>query len=665
MIKFIKIISIVFLVLFVNEFANAQRLKFTTDTAYLRELNVYLQKTNKKELVNQSFLEFSNNWNSGRLSLSQKVLLIKLSNNLLKKRSNPYPHFYDFMNLYNSIIKSDRQSSNITTWTTAFEFYSRQSNFNSTKINKLFKSINLLVDTMTFFENRAVKWVFDNEDYNLIFNETEGLNIKFNKTNLICYAKRDSFIVHDTRGIFNPVTYMWLGESGKITWERGNYSADSVYAELVNYKLKLIKPELKADSVKFTNKFYFDGSLLGSLDEKIIANATGKKASYPRFESYERRIELPNIVPGVDYTGGFLMQGAKFLGKGEDREKAVLRFNKEKELIAKAESSMFLFSGNRVFSQKADVAIMLLEDSLYAIDIDLNYIIKSKNILLTNTRRDEVGSLFIDTYHDLDIDIQHISLSLKDSVIYFKTPPATTYRKAIFRSYSYYSDDEYTRLGLMDKIHPLEAINDMVKKGVFIFGPIQLANYLKIDVKYTKQLMIILSKKGFIHYDADAQVAYAEQKLFDYVKAKFRTKDYDEIEIISEPETGNNATLNRNDMILTIRGVKPFALSNNRRVGIFAKNGELRVKENMEIDFDGKLKAGLASMFGEGMTFNYDEFLIDLKQIDSLKLVYRSDEKNEDSLYEYAPVLSVIEDVTGTLVENNHIYNSNYRNIIY
>jgi len=161
--------------------------------------------------------------------------------------------------------------------------------------------------------------------------------------------------------------------------------------------------------------------------------------------------------------------------------------------------------------------------------------------------------------------------------------------------------------------------------------------------------MIILAKKGFIHYNHNAQVAYAEQKLFDYVQAKFRKKDYDEIEIISEPPKGNNATLNLNDMVMTIYGVKPFALSNNRRAGIVAKNGELRVKEDMEIDFDGKLQAGLASLYGDGLTFYYDDFLVDLKQIDSLKLVYRSKEKNEDSLYEYTPVFSVIENVTGTL----------------
>lgn len=651
MIKPVKFLLFVLINISSVYFIDAQRLKFTTDTSYLRELNIHLQKSNKKELTEQAFLAFSNEWNSGKLSLSQKELIIKLSNNLLKKRANAYPHFYDFMQLFISILKTDKQISNITKWTQAFEFYSHQRNFNMSRIDRLFKSVNYLIDSLTFYETRAVKWAFDADaDYELSFNEHEGLNIKFNKTNLYCYAKRDSFIVRDTRGMYSPVNNFWTGEGGKISWERANYPPDSVYAELSLYRAKLVKPEIYADSVQFTNMYYFKGKLLGSLDEKIIANATGGKASYPRFESYDTRVDLPNLVKGVDYTGGFLMQGAKFIGKGADREKAILYFRKDKELKARAESSSFLISKTRIFSKSADVSLMIDEDSLYVAGIDLNYIIKRQRILLTNSQRDEIGSIFLDTYHGLDVDVRQLSYSLQDSLIYFKTPPGTTYRKAVFRSYNFYSDDEYERLGLMDRVHPLEAINRMVTKGgMFIFGPIQLASYLEKDVKFTRQLMIILAKKGFIHYDYNAQVAYAEQKLFDYVQARFKNKDYDEIAIISEPKRGNNATLNLKDYTLNIRGVKPFALSNNRRVGVFPKNGELRVHEDMDFDFDGRLKAGLAGIYGEGMTFNYEDFLIDFKQIDSLKLVYRSEEKNKDSVYEYAPVLSVIENVTGTL----------------
>jgi len=642
-------ILLVFISVLSSYSAKAQRLKFTTDTAYLRELNIHIQKSHKREMIEPVYLSFSNLWNSDKLTPSHKNEIIKLSNNLLKKRANAYPHFYNFMNLYINIINSDLQFSNIANWTKSFEYYSRQKKFSSAKIDRLFKTVNNFIEKRIFYENRAVKWTFDTDDYQLVFNEADGLKIQFNKTNLICYAKRDSFIVQNTKGYYSPDKHIWVGAGGKISWERANFSPDSVFATILDYKLNLTRSELKADSVKFTNKHYFSSVLLGKFEEKIIANAKGEKASYPQFESYNKRVDIPQIVSGVDYTGGFLMKGAKFLGKGEGTSKAILYFHKNKEPIARATSEIFLFSKDRIFSKSTQISIVLGEDSLYSTGVDLNYLIKNRRILLTNSSRNEIGSVFIDTYHDLDISIQQISFSLQDSMIYFKTPPATTYRKAVFKSYNYYSDDEYERLNLMDNIHPLEAINMMHKKGLKFFKPKQLAAYLKKDVGATKRLMYILAKKGFIYYDRNTQIANAEQKLLDFVKSKFRSKDYDEIEIVSEPKSGNNATINLNNMVMTINGTKPFALSNNRRVGIIPKNNILRIKENLEIDFDGKLQAGLTTLYGYDLTFHYDSFLVDLRQIDSLKIIYRSEEKNDDSLYDHVPLASVIEDITGKL----------------
>lgn len=637
--------------LFFNLKMHGQRFKFSTetDTSYLNELHVFLQKSYKQEITEQAFTVFSGLWNSGRINANQKALIIQLSNNMLKKHSNPYPHFYDFISLYNSLLNNDNQQSNILKWTAALEYYSKQKNYNAAKINRLINSVHLFVDSMSFFENRAVKWKYDAENYQVVFNETEGLRIDFNKTNLICYSKRDSFLVYNTHGSYLLPKNYWIGKGGIISWERANFSKDSVYAKLSDYRMNFTKPELKADSVEFTNKYYFKGEISGYLHERIVAGATGEKATYPQFTSYELRVDLPNVVKNVDYTGGFFMRGAKFIGQGDDQEKALVQFRNGNEIRARVEAASFSFTNKRIAANNAYIALYIQDDSIYTPDINLNFLIDTQLVVLTNSRLDEIQSVFVDTYHDLDINVRQISFALRDTIITFRSLPASTYRTAIFRSYNFFTIDEYNRLALMDNVHPLEAINRMVKSGMFIFGPVQLASYLEKDIKYTRQLMIILAKKGFIHYDYNAQVAYAEQKLFDYVEARHKIKDYDEIEIISKPKKIINAELNINTGVLSIYGVKPFAVSNNRRVGILPKNGIIRVKENMEIDFDGKLRAGLADMYGQGMTFYYDSFMVNLQQIDSLKLTYQSDKKNEDSLYTYSPVASVVENLSGIL----------------
>ena len=163
---FRKKVSFLILIFLLTNLSNlhAQRFKFTVDTAYLRELHQYLQKSNKKEQTEQAFTNFATQWNSGRFTTSQKEEIIRLSNNMLKKRSNPYPHFYNFIILYNSILNNNKQISNISKWTEALEFYSKQKNYNASKINRLINSVQLFIDSLSFYENRAVKWKYDAEN---------------------------------------------------------------------------------------------------------------------------------------------------------------------------------------------------------------------------------------------------------------------------------------------------------------------------------------------------------------------------------------------------------------------------------------------------------------------------------------------------------------------
>ena len=79
----------------------------------------------------------------------------------------------------------------------------------------------------------------------------------------------------------------------------------------------------EVDSVQF-NDPYFERTLFGKLTDKVLANVDEDKASYPRFESYDRRMKIRDIVEGIDFEGGFTMQGAKLQGYGTKEEPAFL-----------------------------------------------------------------------------------------------------------------------------------------------------------------------------------------------------------------------------------------------------------------------------------------------------------------------------------------------------
>ncbi len=640
---------ILFIFLFISfQYIDAQRNRFTADTSYIREMGEFLQKSKKPEVA-ELFIQFTNKWNTGPLNARQKSAIITVSNNLVKKRARIFPHFYNYMKYILSVLNSERIASQFNNWHHIFEKYSADKTVNTSKLNKLFESLILLNDSSGLFESRAVFWKFTDNNYRVEFDLKDEVRVHFNSTDLICFSKRDSTIISETSGNYYPIQNLWVGEQGTVTWERAGFAKDSVFAKLNNYRINLTRPEFIADSAEFTNKKYLRQKLVGRFDEKILANARGEKASYPRFVSYNKQVDIKQVVPSVDYSGGFAMRGSKFFGYGDAENKAKLFLYKGEDVFAKAKSITFVFAENSIRATNVMVEIALDEDTLWHPGLSFNYLIKNKRLALTRSGGGLYRSNFYNTYHNLEVDINEISFGLDDTLLYFKSPPATTYRKAIFQSSGYFSEDDYEQIRIMDRLNPLEAVRMVSPVVGEEFEAKHLAMQMNKSESSCVTMLLRLSDGGFVHFDPATKTGYPKQKLFDYIKANYKKKDYDEIKIVSEPDTGSNAILNLNNYELKVYGVKPFALSNNRKVGVIPENSTITIRKNLDINFDGKLQAGLARIYGEKLNFVYDSFFINLPKVDSVRLYYQSKEKNKDSLYDYAQVTSTVDSVIGLL----------------
>ena len=74
---------------------------------------------------------------------------------------------------------------------------------------------------------------------------------------------------------------------------------------------------------------------MGSLQDKVLADVTPEKATYPRFQSYVMEIEIKNLFDDIDYIGGIEMRGAKLLGLGNRQSDAYLSFKRDKKEFVK------------------------------------------------------------------------------------------------------------------------------------------------------------------------------------------------------------------------------------------------------------------------------------------------------------------------------------------
>ncbi|MDP4817591.1 MAG: hypothetical protein NWR69_01130, partial [Flavobacteriales bacterium] len=215
---------------------------------------------------------------------------------------------------------------------------------------------------LTFYKNESLQWKTSNNSYRFVFDSLP--HITFDEMNLKCLSRGDSSVIYKTTGNYFPTLEKFYGNAGRVTWQRAGYDPEKTYVSFNRYNIKIKETRYVIDSVMFYNEF-FDKPLSGKLTEKIIGNKTEETATYPMFESYYQRLEIKNIVPNVDYEGGFNMSGKKLEGTGTMDTPASLIFYREKKAFLTAQSLLFEIRPDRIQSSSASIKMRLDSDSIY------------------------------------------------------------------------------------------------------------------------------------------------------------------------------------------------------------------------------------------------------------------------------------------------------------
>ena len=155
-------------------------------------------------------------------------------------------------------------------------------------------------------------------------------------TNLMCSTKGNSININLTSGKYYPFENKWNGKEGVVDWSTHSISSDSIYVILDKYKIDTRSTKINCDSVSFYNKYIFDKPLIGKFQNRI---SIGKMSqTYPRFTSYSKKIFLEEIFNGIDYEGGYMLNGKKFIADGGKYADAKIIFKKNGKKLLVAES---------------------------------------------------------------------------------------------------------------------------------------------------------------------------------------------------------------------------------------------------------------------------------------------------------------------------------------
>lgn len=233
----------------------------------------------------------------------------------------------------------------------------------------------------------------------------------------------------------------------------------------------------------------------------------------------------------------------------------------------------------------------------------------------------------------------------------FQAMQGSSIGRATFESNTYFDYDFYEKLQGMDYVHPLAQLytySNML--GGRTFALPNYANYLGYSLYQVRHQLMSLSKLGFVYYDDASDMITLRQKLFDYITASMRQRDYDVIRFISRTTRRANARLDLYSRDLTIAGIPVIFLSDSQNVKLIPDETTIVMKKNRSFQFDGVVDAGQFRFTGDNFFFDYDSFKIDLQNIDSLQMSIFTGQVNQHGNLLQIMIDNAIEDMVGELL---------------
>lgn len=664
-----KLISILIIAYCILPTANCPAQQFTSfsknSDSFLKEMAALFQKSDNKKQGKILIEQFAELWNNNAFSGSQKKLIYTTSNALLTKKARVFPHFNLYITTLMAFAKSNQDIETYNNWDESLLYLLNTKKISLSKIEAFLKVSYGLFSDNTIFQSSTAKWVASSYDYTFeIVQAKREIKIVFASTDLVCYSKKDSANIYETHGTFYVLKKIWKGKNGKVYWQRAGFSKDKVFANLQDYKIDMKKANYKADSVVFHHTHYFQEPLLGSLNEKILASAVPEKASYPKFESYTKRLELKDIYPNIDYLGGFTMKGAKFIGSGSEKEDAYIYISRNDTLFLTAASKGYIFKKDRIIGKNTAVTLRLDTDSIYHPGLLFQYMVAKREVSLIRNGEGMSKCLYYNTYHGIDMDVELVSWKIDDPKIDFKMIKGSDLQQARFESSNFFHEARYNKLQGMDAVHPLVALKKFSKKNnTETFSAGDFANYMRISIAQIRRYLLPLSYMGIISYNTNTDEVVIKKRLHNYLSARAGRKDYDVIDFVSTTRAATgNASLNLLNFDLKVYGVPIIYLSGSQNVIIYPKNQKILLKRNMDFEFDGKIQAGLFTFYGKVFSFDYNNFKINLNNIDSLKIKVMGDKKDMYSKPILVHIKNTIENITGDLLIDNPENKSGVKN---
>jgi hypothetical protein len=644
-----------------NHCAAQEAIRFHADpVAFIGEVKEYLG--GRRPLETQALLKSLEDANiSGKLEDNQWIDLAKKANRLNYLDARPFPEFHLFLQSFLKITATGRPVEDYRSWSA---WVDKLLNNEGKNLNRLSDFLNFTLEYLNsgiLTKSASFSWLVPSKTGQF---EIDSLFcIRFQNVSLVGRSGSDSTQIRSTNGKFYPSSGLWAGDSGTITWERLGIPADQVKVLLGDYSIDLLRSVYTIDSVNLIDKRYFSEPLVGRVENKVQPGISADQAGYPRFTSYNLKNRIKNLYPGMDYEGGFSLQGKKVLGTGDGGAKSNLVVFYQDAPRFRFASTYFVFEPDMARGINTEASIYLEADSIYHPGLLFQYNAKRKELALIRDGQGMSPSRYFDYYHDFDFDVEMIRWTPGDSLVSMSSMVGSIENRASFESADYFSIARYNEILIEDKKHPVAVIKQCAEYFYSrTFTLKDIADYLNQSENLVEKMLLRLSFLGFVRYNTETQLVEVLERAYDFLKKNAGAQDYDIIRFQSvhkPPEA--NAILNLNSHTIKVFWVNSVEISPIRNVVIYPDGQTVELLKDRNILFSGKVQGGLASLTGEKMRFLYDDFSIQMDSLTFMQLRVYDEPPKGSKTSKIVDVTSLVENTSGRLLIDKPDNKSGYR----
>ncbi|TAK34479.1 MAG: hypothetical protein EPO28_15990 [Saprospiraceae bacterium] len=637
----------------------AQRLeKFSEDPAeFFKQLENLMTASKSKDLE-EAFDAFSIQWNSGVFTEANQTQIRQTADLMLAQSMTANPDFKNYLHILTILKNDENGEARFSAWHEVA--VSVLLHIKNRKLNPYHQFIDF---SYPFLERGALRisdlgtnWLTNAKDYQLVF-ENEMPLVKYDKLDLIAERKGDSIVIKTTAGVYSIVEEIWSGEGGQVTWERFGLEPD-VYAELGTYEIETKNSLYEVGKVKMHYPLFFGNRMVeGSFSDKVVSKNNTAEGSYPRFESTNEILLIKNLGEGIEYRGGFRLHGTTVYGFGTSEAKAEIQLsNNKNELLYRGKAALFTIKREeRIVGERVASTIYFGRDSIYHPSVNFRFDIPGRELQLSRGNRGSDRNPFFDSFHQVNIDAERLDYSVDKDSLYFDRRSLGFGKRinpTMFESLQYFEESDYRRLQNIASTNPIALLKVAFNEtGERVIEADRVAQKLnpKFSVENINSLLYELVSQGFINYDAESGLVELKDKIFHYADASQKKVDFDILKISSETNE-TNGVFDLRDKSLAINGVSNVELSYPQKVAFKPLGESLRMRQNRDMDFDGKLFAGFTTYVGKDFHFQYAPFQVTMDSCRYFDMYLPTGELDENKRPLAYSIGSRIEHLNGVLL---------------